>query len=170
MGTITTLPDDATRNGGARNPLPFQLRWRQAIADDPDVSQSAVLCAHALSLWMNGNGRCSPGIAEIARRMHCSERTAQRALAKLEKYLAIEPGKGTKTPTGWTNLYIARDPEGVSRGDTSDKQGVTETTARGDNGEARGDNDDTKGCHQCHPNSYNSEFAPYGNSKKENSN
>jgi hypothetical protein len=119
--------------------LPFQLRWREAIADDPDVSQSAVVCAHTLSLWMNARGRCSPGIAEIARRMHCHKSTAQRACRELEeaKYLEVRPNKGYPTRTGKTNLYQA-----LSRGSA----GATPSGSRGSR-------ECSQGVAQCDPNS-----------------
>lgn len=112
---------------------------------DAPISATAVRLYCVLQRYANSDGVCFPSRSTLARRMHCSVRSVDRAVEELEQVGALVKTL-TKSPDGdWANntyCVITADPRrGVATKTTlpSDKNGTTGSADFGSRGSDRND-------------------------------
>ena len=113
--------------------------WQERVLAS-DLSPAVVKVAIRLALFRNiKSGRCDPSYAALAEGAHVSERTAIRAIGKLERdgWLTIDRGNGR----GNRNQFaLTLPPERVTlesgftaeKGDSREAERVTERVKKGD--------------------------------------
>lgn len=112
---------------------------------DAPISATAVRLYCVLQRYANSDGVCFPSRSTLARRMHCSVRSIDRAVEELEQVKALVKTL-TKSPDGdWANntyCVITADPRrGVATKTTppSDKKDTTGSAVFGSRGSDRND-------------------------------
>lgn len=93
----------------------FKFAWLEAVASDADVSDAECRVALIVSIYVNSQSREAwMSVETLARRAHCSRRSAQRALSALVATGYLE--RQAQSGRGHTNVYrpLMRAAERVS--------------------------------------------------------
>jgi hypothetical protein len=124
--------------------------WQEMVVARTDISPLHKMIAWALALHHNiNNGQCDPSFARLAETAGASERTANRAIAELERLELIGVERTPFAGRGQRNSYrllmpragVSETAERVSRQTPFEPQERMTTDAQ------KGDNGRRKGCH-----------------------
>ncbi|MFD6640294.1 helix-turn-helix domain-containing protein [Micromonospora chalcea] len=105
---------------------------KQALLATRDLGKNERAVAIAIAAHANQEGNAWPSVATLAEYAGCSERTVQRALAKLVQLGRLVVSKVAGIATRVYRLVLGQGVPSAAPGVTNQPEGVTNRAARGD--------------------------------------